>query len=326
MGLKRWSGLAVSCLFLLQGCSQSSAVEVADADAPVVAEASPLGRYLGGDYSENVRQWQILAQERLQHCMRLQGFSYEVSVSPIPASIVARDALSEEEWVKEYGYGILDKTLAGLDFAAADPNLRQYELLSPGDREAYLVALVGVVAAEPGASVIGIPLEEQGCSGQAVLESGGDALALGLDELSADLADEMARLDATDEMVGATAMWSECMAAIGWEVRSRSDATELAERKVAALLITLGDQLSHLSEPEMEALLGDRGNQALPPLSQRAIDQAKADEVQIAVDDFRCFVEHIEPILGPAQDVIENRLIDEHKTELDELSALLGQD
>ena len=96
---------------------------------------------LSGSSADSVeRQTQV--EGRIRDCMRAQGFDY-TPVDPLArqAALTGKARISDEEFIKQFGYGI--STLFGRERAQADPNDRIRNSLPATDRGAYDRALWG---------------------------------------------------------------------------------------------------------------------------------------------------------------------------------------
>ena len=82
------------------------------------------------------------SRRRSRQCMKNEGFDY-IPVDPFAqrAALVGTSRLSDEEFLKQFGYGI--STLWGRGNAQADPNERLRATLGAADRRAYDRALWG---------------------------------------------------------------------------------------------------------------------------------------------------------------------------------------
>ena len=101
----------------------------------------PVEDQLGFD-SAGIMARQSRVEASIRDCMKAQGFDY-VPVDPYAqrAAVRAASRLSDEEFLRQFGYGI--STLWGRGGQQADPNERIRRSLGPADRAAYERALWG---------------------------------------------------------------------------------------------------------------------------------------------------------------------------------------
>ena len=92
--------------------------------------------------SPDAVQRQTQVEGRIRDCMRAQGFEY-TPVDPLArqAALTGKARITDEEFIKQFGYGI--STLFGRGNAQADPNDRIRQSLPAADRAVYDRALYG---------------------------------------------------------------------------------------------------------------------------------------------------------------------------------------
>jgi hypothetical protein len=233
----------------------------------------------GGDAA---KERQARVENQIADCMKAQGFEY-VPVDPFAAqqAITGKARISDEEFTKQFGYGI--GTLFGKGNQQSDPNERIRSSLSAADRAAYDRALGGdnpeVTFAEAVDS--GDFSELGGCTKQASDEVFGGANVL---------TSLVERLDGLDErivqdqrMVRANEKWAACMVEKGYRYEEPDaideDLTERFRSVVGA---------------------GIRpGTSTIPPgtsYDRAALASLQAEEVKIANADLECEKQEIEPV------------------------------
>jgi hypothetical protein len=226
---------------------------------------------------------QSRAEGVIRACMQAQGFEY-VPVDPFAqrAALTGKARMSDEEFLKQFGYGI--STLFGRGTTQADPNDRIRKTLSPADRAAYDRALfgenVGLTFSEAVDS--GEFSELGGCTKQATEEVFGGAGVLTalvgkLDEL-----DE--RIVQDQRMVKAVEKWGSCMADKGFQYEEP-------------------DQIDADLVKRFKKIMGPSvapGATAAPTKSfaydRAALGTLQRDEVKVGNADLQCERKHITPV------------------------------
>ena len=93
----------------------------------------------GGDSAKEI---QARVENRIGDCMQAQGFDYSRwTRSPQQQAVTGKARITDEEFTKQFGYGI--STLFGKGNQQSDPNERIRASLSAADRAAYDRALGG---------------------------------------------------------------------------------------------------------------------------------------------------------------------------------------
>lgn len=177
-----------------------------------------------------IQERQARVENAISRCMKAQGFQY-VPVDPFAqqAALTGKSRISDEEFLKQFGYGI--STLVGRGTAQSDPNEKLRAALGPADRRAYDRALGGE---NPGLTFSeavdsGDFTELGGCTKRATAEVfGGTALLATLQE-KLDALDE--RIAQDQRMVRAVEKWSACMTDAGFRYSEPDDIdTDIAKR------------------------------------------------------------------------------------------------
>jgi hypothetical protein len=226
---------------------------------------------------------QTRVEGRIRGCMRAQGFEY-TPVDPFARQqqLTGKARLSDEEFLKQFGYGI--STLFGRGNPQSDPNERIRKSLSPTDRVAYDRALWGDNPRTTFAEALdsGDFSELGGCTKQASDAAFGGAAVLNavvgkLDELDQRIVEDQ-------RMVKATEKWSACMADQGY----RYDDSDMIDE----------DLLNRF-----RAILGPtvRPGATAPPTAGSSHDRVavsglQRDEVKIANADLACEKREITPV------------------------------
>jgi hypothetical protein len=227
---------------------------------------------------------QSRVEGEIRDCMKAQGFEY-VPVDPLEQErALTGKALTEEEFIKQFGDGVSTLFDRGLGRAHTNPNDRIRASLPAADRAAYDRALGGD---NPGATFAeavdsGDFSELGGCTKRASeAEFGGTAVVTTL----------IGKLDELDEgivqdqrMVKAAEKWSACMAAEGYRYAEPDDIEEdLTER--------------------FQAIVGSevRPGATAPPHPDFSYDRAalaelQREEVKIGAIDLACENREIDPV------------------------------
>jgi hypothetical protein len=233
----------------------------------------------GGDSAKEV---QARVENRIGECMRAQGFQYQ-PVDPFAAqqAITGKARISDEEFTKQFGYGI--STLFGKGNQQSDPNERIRSGLSTADRAAYDRALggdnPGVTFAE--AVDAGDFSELGGCTKEASDASFGGAAVLNSLVERLDGLDE--RIIQDQRMVQANEKWAACMQEKGYRYEEPDAIDEdLTERFRA--IVGAGVRPGTSTIPSGASF--DRA----------ALTALQEEEVRIANADLDCEKQQIEPV------------------------------
>jgi hypothetical protein len=236
-----------------------------------------------GFSGEGIIERQSRVEGEIRDCMKAQGFDY-IPVDPlVQERALTGKAMTEEEFIKQFGDGVSTLFDRGLGHAQADPNERTRKSLPVADRAAYDRALGGDNPAVTFAEAVdsGDFSELGGCAKQASeAEFGGAAVVTALigklDEL-----DE--RIGQDQRMVRAAEKWSACMAKKGFEYAEPDDIEEnLTERFQA---IVGSDVMPGATTPPPD-LSYDRA----------ALAELQREEVRIGAADLECEDREIDPV------------------------------
>jgi hypothetical protein len=236
-----------------------------------------------GFSTSGIMERQSRAEGVIRDCMQAQGFEY-VPVDPFAqrAALTGKARMSDEDFLKQFGYGI--STLFGRGTATSDPNDRLRKSLPPADRTAYDRALygeaVGVTFAEAVES--GEFSELGGCTKEATESVFGGAGVLArlvgkLDEL-----DE--RIVQDQRMIKAVEKWSACMADKGFQYEEPDEIdSDLAKRfkTIMGPGIPVG-----ASAPPSKGFTYDKA----------ALKALQREEVKIGTADYDCERKEITPV------------------------------
>jgi hypothetical protein len=219
----------------------------------------------------------------IRDCMKAQGFGY-IPVDPLAqrAALTGKSRMSDEEFMKQFGYGI--STMFGRGNAQSEPNDRNRKRMNPTDRAAYDRALWGDNPGETFAQAVDTGHFESlgGCTKQATEAVFGGAAVLAtlqgkLDELDTSIAQD-------GRMVRAMTKWSACMARAGYRY-------------------TEGDEVDGDLLKRFEAVVGVgvRPGATVPPSRGTSYDRAalaalQREEVTVANTDLACEKQNVTPV------------------------------
>jgi hypothetical protein len=221
----------------------------------------------------------------VRDCMKDQGFDY-VPVDPVAqrAALFGSSRLSEEDFIRQFGYGI--STVWGRATATADPNQRIRARLSGAEGRAYDRALWGE---NEGATFIdavdrGDFSKLGGCTLKATEAAIGSSRTL--TQLQSRLDEMEERMLQDQRMVRAIEAWSKCMADAGYRYEEPEEIDEDLYERAEAIVGTVPGQFATGPAPGV----------APGPYDRAALAALQRDEVEIAVADFRCEEREIVPV------------------------------
>jgi hypothetical protein len=246
--------------------------------------SGPVEDQLGFD-TAGIMARQSRVEADIHECMKAQGFDY-VPVDPFAqrAAVTGASRLSDEDFLKQFGYGI--STLWGRRTAQSDPNQQLRTSLGPADRRAYDRTLWGE---NPGATFqaavdSGDFTKLGGCTRKATESVFGGAQVLTQLQGKLDQLDE--RILADQRMVRALERWTSCMAEAGFRYEDPdeidSDLTKRMEKIVGPV-------------PGPFAT-GPGSGQKAPPYDHTALAALQREEVGVARADFACERKDITPV------------------------------
>jgi hypothetical protein len=245
---------------------------------------APVEDQLGFD-TAGIMARQSRVEADIRECMKAQGFDY-VPIDPFAqrAAVTGVSRLSDEDFLKQFGYGI--STMWGRGGAQADPNQTLRKSLSPADRRAYDSALWGD---NPGATFqaavdSGDFTKLGGCTRKATEAVFGGAQVLTQLQGKLDQLDD--RILEDQRMVHAVEKWTSCMADAGFRYDDPdaidSDLTKRMERIVGPLPGPFATGPADGAKP--------------PPYDHVALHALQREEVSIARSDYACERKYITPV------------------------------
>ena len=256
------------------------------------------------DAALRVREARI--QNAIRDCMKAQGFDY-VPIDPAAqfAAITGSGRLSDEDFTRQFGYGI--STFWGRGGAQADPNAQYRRSLSAADRAAYDRTLYGenVGATVDEALDSGDFTKLGGCTRKATVAVFGGTQVL--TQLQGKLDDLDERINADQRMVRALEKWTRCMADAGYEYEEPDDIDGDLLRRMEKIVGPL---------PGKFATGPASGKPA--PYDHAALAALQKDEVAIARADYACERKYITPVESVVRPEYEARFRQQNR-------ALFGQ-
>lgn len=271
------------------------------------AEAVPVEEQLGFD-RDGILQRQAKVENIIRGCMQEQGFDY------IPVDPVARETaltggtFTEQEFEKQFGYGITTLYEQRRQQAAGGPNEKIRAALTSSDRTAYDRALLG----EPGSDTYALALDNGdfsnlgGCTKKATEEAfGGPGLA---HSIQAKLDDLDAKIVADSRMQAAIKKWSECMRIVGFDLSDPQevDATLIEELKA---IVGVSEQTTATDAT------------AEPGYDKAALTALQRKEVQLVNADIACERQHITDVEDTVRAEVEKQFREQNADLLDKAPA-----
>ena len=278
------SGFAVLASALaLTACGGGGGGGDKSADAQKKSNA-PIEDQLGFDQAGLMAR-QSRAEDAIRDCMKNQGFDY-VPVDPFAqrAALLGSSRISDQDFLKQFGYGI--STLWGRGKPQADPNERLRATLGAADRKAYNRALWGDNAGATFQQAIenGDFTKLGGCTKRATEQVFGGAALLTRLQSRLDQLDD--RILEDQRMVRAVEKWSRCMAQQGYRYEDPDEIDSDLFKKAERIVGPLSGQFSTGPPP---------GGQ-VRPYDHAALAQLQHEEVSIARADNSCEHKDITPV------------------------------
>jgi hypothetical protein len=247
----------------------------------------------------------------IRDCMKAQGFDY-IPVDPVAqrASLTGKAHMSDDDFQKQFGYGI--STLFGRGTEQSDPNERVRQSLSSADRAAYDRTLygdnAGVTFAE--AADNGNFNDLGGCEKQATdTVFGGSAVLTNISK----------KLDALDEriledqrMVKAIESWTACITQEGYHYTDPEDINTDIQKRFESIVGT-GVRPGATSEPSPGA-----------SYDKAALTQLQQDEVKLGNADLKCEVQEIRPVESKVRPQYESEFRQQNSQLLSQVKPIGG--
>jgi len=228
---------------------------------------------------------QSRVEAAIAQCMKNEGFDY-VPIDPFAqrAALVGSSRLSDQDFLKQFGYGI--STLWGRGNPQTDPNERLRATLGPADRRAYDRALWGDnKGATFGEAVDNGQFDRLGgCTLKATQAVFGGAQVL--TQLQGKLDDLDDRINEDRRMTKAIAKWSDCMAQAGYRYEDPDEIDADLFRRTERIVGPVPGQFA----------TGPAAGEKPRPFDHEALAKLQREEVAIAVRDNACEVKEITPV------------------------------
>lgn len=256
------STLAAGALLVVAACG----------DGGSSGGSQPVEEQLGLE-PDGILQRQGTAENFIRDCMKGQGFDY-VPVDPTAqrAALVGQSGLSEEDYLKQYGYGITT-LYEQRQRVALGPNEAIRNALGAADQLAYDRALYGDDPTATFAEALdtGDYSRLGGCVKTATEQVFGGLATF--QTIQDKLSELDARIIADTRMVAALAKWSECMHAAGYDLAQPG-------------------QVDSVLQGQLEAIVGPPDNRG-PDYDRAALVALQRQEVSMVTADLACEKEHI---------------------------------
>jgi hypothetical protein len=228
---------------------------------------------------------QSRVEAAIAQCMKNEGFDY-VPIDPFAAraALVGSSRLTDEDFLKQFGYGI--STLWGRGNPQSDPNQRLRATLGPADRRAYDRALWGENKGATFSEAVDSGHFDRlgGCTLKATEAVFGGAQVL--TQLQGKLDDLDDRILEDRRMVKALAAWSECMASAGYRYEDPDEIDSDLFRRAEKIVGPLPGQFA----------TGPAAGERARPYDHAALARLQREEVAIARRDAACEQKEIQPV------------------------------
>lgn len=226
---------------------------------------------------------QSRTEGEIRDCMKAQGFDY-IPVDPVAqrAALTGKARMSDEEFTKQFGYGI--STMFGRGNEQSDPNDRIRKSLTTADRAAYDRALYGDTPGATFAEAVDTGHFDQlgGCTKQAAETVFGGTTVLANLQKKLDALDE--RILEDQRMVRAVESWTSCMAQEGYRYTDPEEIDGDLQKRFETIVG-----------------VGVRAGATTAPSSGTSYDRAaltdlQREEVKIGNADLKCEKQEITPV------------------------------
>ena len=304
------------------------APNAADSDEPSMAASSPIGAFFAGDggFEAAISEYTTRVEEAITICMAEQGFEFKPTGQQQNEVQQRQNDLTVRQWTEEYGYGISTSFDSIAQQQANDPNSEILFSLSASEREVWLETLLGSGFDDPTAGDAS-ELENQGCIGASIIETGGQGVIEGLEEFGEAYEEGEEVIYDTNEMIVAVGEWTRCMSETGFPDYSELDDPEAAiGDELDDITAPLDAALDELDPEEGRALIeGDVLDlESLPGLDVDALRALQDKEKKTALADLDCYEAHVRDVFEPLRNEFELGLMDTYGAELDALVNIGG--
>src|SRR3954466_6055595 len=245
---------------------------------------APIEDQLGFDQAGLMAR-QSRAEDAIRDCMKNQGFDY-VPVDPFAqrAALLGSSRISDQDFLKQFGYGI--STLWGRGRAQADPNERLRATLGAADRKAYNSALWGGNSGATFQQAIenGDFTKLGGCTKKATEQVFGGAALLTRLQSRLDQLDD--RILEDQRMGCAVEKWSQCMSQQGYRYEDPDEIDADLFKRTEKIVGPLPGQFA----------TGPPAGEKPRPYDHAALGALQREEVAIAQRDSACEQRRIAPV------------------------------
>lgn len=272
---------------------------------------------------------QTRVEELVQVCMKQAGFEYiPVDPNASAAAVVGTTGLSDDEYRKQYGYGIstiFEKVVAALQKAPAsvDPNASIRSRLDTAGVAAYDKALTGgtvdvSVAGAVDAAKAGDLSGLGGCVKEGTVAVFGDsnvtAALVKIEELDK-------RAEADPRLVAAKEQWAKCMKDAGYDYSDPNAVDGVIQDKLAA--IVGASAAKGLGEGgKFNAAAFAPGN--LPAYDAAALAKLQVEELSTAQTDLACENKFVKDIDAKVKDEYQKKFAAENAALISKAQVKLG--
>jgi hypothetical protein len=264
--------------------SSSNAGSTSKAKDPGGQPAGTVEDQLGFDQAGLIAR-QSRVEAAVGDCMRNEGFDY-VPIDPLAqrAALLGSSRISDEDFLKQFGYGI--STLWGRGNTQADPNQRIRAALPPADRRAYDRTLWGENRGASFTEAIENGHFDRlgGCTLQATERVFGGAQVLTQLQGKLDELDE--RILEDQRMVRAIESWAACVADAGFRYEDPEEIDADLFKRMEKIVGPLPGQFA----------TGPPAGSTAPSYDRAKLRALQREEVAIAKADAACEEQRIAPV------------------------------
>jgi len=320
------SALGLAVVVAVAACGSSAAVaDQSDADASLASFFDGQA----GSLEEVVEQWNLAVQRDAGLCMKDEGFDYAPITVDAHLEYDEATGLSEHEWTAQFGYGIsFEDTL--LAEGVNDPNAATIAGLTPPELELYYATLYGGQLASLFLSgqfdgLPSVPLDEQGCIGEATLNNGGAIVAAGLQATAA--SQQTAAAEAADQpdLVDAIEQWSRCMGESGFRYADHEQVTAEIRTQYAEIVSPVHARSLELDQAAIGKVLRGLDTTSVPDFDFEKLARLQEFEIAVATQDLVCFDAHVRAVLHPLLIAGEAKAINENRVLLESVRDVLRE-
>lgn len=290
-------------------------------DASYVDADSPLAAYIGFDINDPnaMVESRRLVEEKVQECMRAQGFEYETSTPPAEKNMFSDGtSMDDKQFAAEHGYGQVDMILAssdpGADDSGTDSNEAMLDNMNAAERGAWEAAAFGASPMPDEISDDGFDFEPEGCYGDAANEIYGRFAAL---EQLAPVFESMDVAYQTDSRVlKIQERWARCMGEAGYTFEDSVEAQGAVTEKINQVVAS-SSGVGEVSDEEQSAEVADPQRTA-ELTSQLA--EVRDEEIAIATADAACSEADSDELLEINREY-ELKFIEDNKNVLQQMNS-----